>query len=256
MTKQEFYDIKEEFAAVTCKFEQMNKKVNELRAKYNKYFFPQIMANKHLVAEISLLTNLVSLKSKNENDEEIERVRNEFVNKVLAEEIDDINKHNKFVSIVNNFEKHTQEENDQFEFKVENFILDYHPFVNINMNPKVQNVFKLLMTMYYDNNIEGFDEIFEMNKNGLAHPEIGEDDYQRAQKLYLQFKIAYQKNYNELKNQFPLNKEVVFLNEVSMDSEKDDLEISIKKLLGMNEAIHKDYIATFGSDYKIPFQTK
>lgn len=253
MTKKEFQELKEEFAAVTCKFEQFNKKINEIRAKYNKYFFDQIQTSKHIMAETVLLTNLVSLKAKGESDDTIEKTKNDFVNKVLSEEKEDILNHTKLTRIADNFENTSKEDNEKFEFLVENFILDYHPYVNINMNPNVQNVFKLLMKFYYENNIGGFEEVFEMNKQALSHPELAEEDYNRAQTLYNQFKMFYQKNYNDNKNKFPLNKQIVFLNDVALDSERDELEIAIKKELKMNEAIHKDYVATFGSDYKIPF---
>ena len=256
MTKEQYNEMKEEFAAVTYKFEQLNKEIVYFREKYAVNFFHITESSKNLIAETTLLSNLIALKAKGESEEKINTIRENFTAKALEQESLDIKGYNNQVEVAKRREEYKREDLEKFEEEFQDFILNYHPYVNINLDQQLSNVVKLLLRCYYENNIEGFKEVFKMNEKGFIHEELDSSLYTKCEGLYLEFKVYYQKYYNEVKDKFPMNKREIYSNDDSIRAERDLLTIENNKYKTMNEAIHKDYITQFGTDYNIPFQIK
>ena len=250
MNKQEYTEMRQEFAQLVYEYELQLKRGFLTDCRYNVTYFDALKDLRQCEAEIALITQAIQSKPTHKIEDilnALTRAKEEFKKETETTE----NKHNyclQLLSIIDQFDKSVF---DQSEIKFRDFIVNYHPVVCLNTSKEAKQAYDMLKRFYFECNHLGFDEFFGMNKKLFDVGDITEDRYVEASQVYYNFRNTISNALKNLENQYPYNKIAVFNDEMTVLAEKDDLEIRAKKLAEALKNAKKDFFDNFGFDFSI-----
>ncbi|MBQ7641290.1 MAG: hypothetical protein IJS83_02375 [Acholeplasmatales bacterium] len=249
MNKQEYEEMRLEFADLVYRYEAFMKRGYLTDCRYSLTYFEALKEARRYESEAAVITQAIQSKDKYKIEEILKAIDN-AKESYKQEMIQTENKHNYCVqlfSIINKFDKSVFDESENLFRK---FIYDYHPVVCLNASKDAKNVYEMLKKFYFECNHLGFKEFLEMNKKVFEVDPITEDRYVEASQVYFQFRGNINNTFNQLEKQYPYNKISVFEDEMRIIAEKDDLEIRVKKLKELLKNVRKDFFDAFGFEMK------
>ncbi len=245
MNKQEYQEMRDEFATLVYNYEAFLKSGFLTDCRYNVAFFEPLKEIRKCEAEIAVITQAIQAKATHKIEVVLNAIK-EAKEKFATEQLQTENKHNyclQLLSIINKFDKSVFDESEK-EFK--EFILQYHPVVNLNPSKEAKATYDMLKRFYLECNHLGFKEYLATNIKVFEVPELTEDKYVEASKIYFNFRTTINQQFNDLSKKYPNTKINVFEDEITVQSEKDDLEIKAKKLKEGLVSARKDFYDNFG----------
>lgn len=250
MNKQEYEEMRQEFASLIYEYELQLKRGFLTDCRYNATYYDVLKEVRRAEAEIAVMTQAIQSKGNHKIEDilnAINKAKEEYKTELQTTE----NKHNycvQLLSIIDQFDKSVF---DQSEQSFKEFILNYHPVVCLNASKEAKQVYDMLKRFYVECNHLGFKEYFGMNKKVFEVDDITEDRYIEASQVYYNFRNTISNALNNLTNQYPYNKISVFNDEMTVLAEKDDLEIKAKKLSEALKNAKKDFYDNFGFEFSL-----
>ncbi len=251
MNKNEFLEMKNEFAEYIYRYEYFLKcgAIND--CYYNHVFGKNLDEVRKYDLENKLIMGAIKLKSENKPQEEIDKFIADFKQKFADENAKIEEKHRAADIIFANNEKLTPEERKQFEEDYLAYVKANHPIVKCFASEEEEKLFYLLNQLYKENNILGFKEVIEMNKNIFKEVEYKEEDFNQISAYFYDTKKNINADYLQKQNAYPYNKQDVLKNEISIAREMGEIKVRTNQLIASNKELHKDYIENFGEDISI-----
>ena len=250
MNKQEYQEMRDEFAGLVYQYERYLKVGFLTDCRYNAVFFDSLKVIRRCEAEIAVITQAIRAKESHPIDQilkGIEKAKEDFAKEIVQTE----NKHNYCVQLLSIIDKFDKSVFDICEKNFRDFIFAYHPVVNLNTDPNAKNIYEMAKRFYVECNYLGFDEYLENNKKVFEVPEIAEEKYTEASQVYFQFRTTINKTLNELPKSYPYNKIELFNDEMTVRAEKDDLEIKAKQMTEALKSAKKDFKNVFSFDFTL-----
>lgn len=249
MNKEEYIEMRQEFASAVYNFENLMKNGFLADCKYNASFFDSLKKIRESEVQIAVITEAIKDKQNNlpitDILNKIDKHRNDFA----IEQVQTENKHkycNQLLSILTKFDKSAFEASEK---NFRDFLIDYHPVVCLNAKKEARDTYAMLKRFYFECNFVGFQEYLNQNIKAFETDPINEDRYVEASQVYFRFRNTIAETINKSKDQYPYNKIMLFNDEMTVQSEKDDLEIKAKKMAEALAAAKKDFNEVFGFDF-------
>ena len=251
MNKNEFLQMKNEFAEYIYRYEYFVKcgAINDLY--YNHYFGRALDEVRFYELENNLMVEAIRRKNNNESLEEINKFIEGFKEKFNNENKTIEEKHQLADQVVEYNEKLTVEEKKQFEEDYLAYVKANHPIVKVIATQDEDQIFSAAQKYYNTNNIKAFKDLMEASKEAFTEVEYKEEDYTKISAYYYDIKKNINQDYMNKQNNYPFNKMDVLKNEISIARETGDIKVRKNKLAAANKEIHKDYIENFGEDLSL-----
>ena len=250
MNKQEYTEMRQEFAQKIYEYELYLKRGFLTDCRYNVTYFDALKALRRCEAEVALITQAINSKPTHKIEDilnALTHAKEEYKKESQTTE----NKHNYCVQLLSIIDKFDKSVFEQSEIKFRDFIVNYHPVVCLNSSKEAKQTYDMLKRFYFECNHIGFDEFLKTNLEIFDIGNIEEDRYVEASQVYYNFRNTIDNALKNLENQYPYNKIAVFNDEMTVLAEKDDLEIKAKKLAEGLKNAKKDFFDNFGFDFSI-----
>ena len=250
MNKQEYNEMREEFASLVYQYERYLKVGFLTDCRYNALFFDELKKLRRAEAEIALISQAIQAKENNKIDvilNAIDKTKAEFKKELVQTE----NKHNYCVQLLSIVDKFDKSVFDLSEKYFRDFIFTHHPVVNLNAKKEAKDIYELLKRFYFECNYLGFKEFLNSNIKVFECDEVTEEKYVEASQVYFQFRNTINNTLNELSKKYPYNKNDIFNDEMTVQAEKDDIEIQAKKMTEALKNARKDFFDAFGFEIKL-----
>lgn len=248
MNRKEFEEIQEQMAKSLIVYERFLKKSNYLKAKYNCHFGKYTEQELKYRIENDIMINVVKMITEEKSVDEIEQLI-EKGKKMYAKTMVDLAnefKHDTFV--VYNFEN---TDLNVMEEIFEKYVRENHPAIKMAISNEEAQVYNALRALYCDNNIPGFENVLELNKNLLSKVEYTEDKFVEYYKYYLKTARDIQNDMEKKLKAFPFDKEEMFKDNISLAAEEGELRVRVNKLSQANKNLHKDLTKLYGEDINL-----
>lgn len=248
MNKQEYQEMRNEFAELVYNYEAFLKSGFLTDCRYNISFFNELKRVRKAEAELNIIVGAIKAKESHPIDDvlkSIENAKQNYKNELIQTE----NKNNycrQLLSIIDKFDKSVFDASEKY-FK--DFIYEYHPVVNLNAKKEAKDAYDMLKRFYVECNHLGFKEFLGQNIEFFKVPEITEDRYVEASQVYFRFRGTINESINKLKDTYPYNKYEIFNDEMTVLAERDDIEIKAKKMEEALKSARADFKSTFGFDF-------
>lgn len=251
MNKKEFLEMQEELARYIMVVNQKHKLAFQTRVRYFAAFNDIIKVNRELEVETGMLQASIKMKIEGKSMEDIHK----FQDEVRAEYIKNEEKLEaqtaKFKTIVERMDSMSQKDRQKLDEAYLDFLLNYYPPVKVNTPDKYKHAALALDNFYFEDDAEHFLELFELNKENFASVgDIKEEEYNSVSMYYYDLR----KNLNAglpKDDEFPLNKAAIFVDEKLMLAERQSAYDARQYILGLCEAVHKDYVDTMDEDVSL-----
>ena len=247
MNKQEFEEMKGEFALIIYNYEKFIKDCILIDYKYNSRFFDLLQKIRYYEVENGLMARCIQAHVEGK-DTEVEKIVDDF-EKGYKQELDSATKKHLIATRVNDYNsKLDPEKVKEFEVYYVDFISKHHPVVHALASKEEQEVYEKLKVYYYENNIDGFMKQFNDSLNTFKEVEYPEEMYSKISQYYYDIRQRIGQDYAKKQQVYPFVKKDVFNDEMSIAYEEGELKTHLNKLMADNKKIHQDFIKAFGSD--------
>lgn len=250
MNKQEFLEMKEEFALIIYNYEKFLKDCILLDYRYNDQFFDLLQKIRYYEVENGLMATILQGKSKDANFE-VDKVLDDFKKGFMQELLNAESKHGVAHEVVSHLNDLTEDENKEFEAFYQKFIALNHPVVKALVTDEEKEIYEKLKIYYYENNYKGFMEAYELNKNVFKEPEYPEDIYSKISQYYYDVRKNIGADFTKRQKSYPFIKMGVFKDDMTVAEEDAQLKTNYNKLLGDNKKLHQDYVRMFNHDISL-----
>lgn len=250
MNKQEFLEMKAEFALIIYNYEKFLKDSVLVDYRYNDKFFDLLQKIRYFEVENGLM--VTCLQNKSQNPEfDITKVLDDFKKGYTAELENSKNKHEVAHVVVSHLDDLTEEENKEFEALYQKFISENHPVVKALVSDEEKEVYEKLKVFYYENNYHGFKEAYELNKDVFKEVDYPEDVFPKISQYYYDIRKTIGADFTKRQKSYPFIKMPVFKDDMTIAEEDANLKTNYNKLLIDNKKLHQDYIRMFGRDVSL-----
>lgn len=250
MNKQEFLEMKEEFALIIYNYEKFLKDCILLDYRYNDQFYDLLQKVRYYEVENGLMATCLQNRSQNP-EFDITKVIEDFKKGYSNELLNAKGKHEIAHAVVAHLNDLTDDESKEFEAMYQKFIAENHPVVKAIITDEERAVYEKLKIFYYENNYKGFKEAYELNKDVFKEPEYPEDQYSKISAYYYDVRKNIGADFNKRQKNYPFTKRAVFQDDMTIAEEDANLKTNYNKLLSDNKKIHQDYFRTFGNDISL-----
>ncbi|MCR5232149.1 MAG: hypothetical protein K6B64_05830 [Acholeplasmatales bacterium] len=253
MNKQEFEELKNEFALIIYNYEKFIKDNILLDYKYNARFFDLLQKVRYYEVENGLMAR--SIQAHNEGqDSVLPKILSDFEAGYKQELANADTKHRIAVKVNDYNKKVAPEVTAEFEKEYVEFIKLHHPVVHALAPKEEQDIYEKLKVYYYENNYEGFKKAYAEAMPKFQDIEYPEDMYTKISEYYYDIRKRIGQDFQKKQTVYPFIKKDVFTDEMSEAYEEGELKANLSKVIADNKKIHKDYVKTFGQD--ITFNVK
>lgn len=247
MNKQEFLEMKDEFALIIYNYEKFLKDCVLLDYKYNDHFYEFLQKIRYYEVENGLLASCINGRRQDPNFE-VEKVFADF-KKGYTQELDNmVRKHEIAHVVVQHQGDFTEEENKEFEQMYQKFIAENHPVVKALVTDEEKLAYEKLKAFYYENNYTGFKEAYELNKDVFKEVEYPEDIFAKISQYYYDVRKNIGAEFNKRQKSYPFVKRGVFQDDMTIAEEDANLKTNYNRLLSDNKKLHNDFMNMFGKD--------
>ncbi len=250
MNRQEFLEMKDEFALIIYNYEKFLKDCILLDYRYNDQFFDLLQKVRYFEVENGLLATCLQNRSQNP-EFDTTKVLSDFKEGYSKELENALEKHKVAHSVVSHLNDNTPDENKEFEKIYQDFIKENHPVVKALVTDEEKELYEKLKIFYYENNYKGFMEAYELNKDTFKEVEYPEDLFAKISQYYYDIRKNIGADFTKRQKGYPFIKKDVFQDDMTIAEEDANLKTSYNKLLGDNKKLHQDYIKMFGSDLSL-----
>lgn len=250
MNKQEYTEMRQEFAQLIYEYELYLKRGFLTDCRYNVIYYDTLRELRTYEAELAIMSQAIQSKSKHKIEDilnAITRAKEEFKKETETT----VNKHTycqQLLQIIDRFDKSVFELS---ETKFKDFVVNYHPVVCLNSNPEAKKAYDMLKRFYLESNYIGFDDYLKKNMNIFDVGDLNDDKYVEASQVYYNFRNTINNSMKNLEKQYPYNKMSVFNDDMTVLAEKDDLEIRAKKISESIKNAKKDFFDNFGFEFSL-----
>ena len=247
MNKQEFGELKDEFALIIYNYEKFIKDCILLDYKYNDRFFDLLQKVRFYEVENALMARLIQAHTEN-HDSELEKIIDDF-QKGYKQELSNADVKHRIATRVNEHNnKLNPEQVQEFEKEYLEFIKQHHPVVNALSTKEEQEAYEKLKVYYYENNIDGFHKTYEASKEVFKTIEYPDDIFTKISEYYYDMRKRIGQDIAKKQGVYPFVKKNVFVDDMSIAYEEGEIKASLSKLITDNKKIHADYSKMFGED--------
>ena len=247
MNKQEFGELKDEFALIIYNYEKFIKDCILLDYKYNDRFFDLLQKVRFYEVENALMARCIQAHVEN-HDAELEKIIDDF-QKGYKQELSNAEvKHRIAIRVNEHNKKLTPEQVEEFEKEYVEFIKNHHPVGNALLTKEEQEAYEKLKVYYYENNIEGFHKAYEEAKAVFKTPEYPDEVFTKISEYYYDIRKRIGQDFTRKQALYPFTKKDVFVDDMSIAYEEGEIKATLSKLISDNKKIHVDYSKAFGSD--------
>jgi hypothetical protein len=250
MNKEEYIEMRQEFASLVYAFENFMKNGFLADCKYNVAFYDNLVQIRE--SELRLSVIVAAMKDK-ENNTPIDQILSKIEKTKIdynVEKIQTENKHKYCLQLIQILSKFDKSAYDASETHMKDFLIKYHPVVCLNAKKEAREKYEMLKRFYFECNFVGFQEFLNENIQIFETGEINEDRYVEASQVYFRFRQTITDSLNKSKELYPYNKIELFNDDMTIQAEKDNLDIKLKQLKNSLKAAEKDFKNEFGFDFK------
>lgn len=251
MNIKEFNEIKEQFGQTMYAYEQFIKKGYLLEMMYNYHFHDEIVIEYKINIENELYKNVLDMLHSKQSldlvDAYIDNAR-----KIHAQNLVSLDKKfNNAKAIVHKMDSMSEEEDVKLEEEFKKFVMISHPAVRGSVSKEDSSMYKQARQFYLINNLPGFIEIQQLFMKSFVPSEIKEEDYVKYSQYYYKTMEDMKLDAANKVNQFPYSIENVFDDDITLASEKAEFKVKLNKISGLNDALKKDIIETYGEEINL-----
>lgn len=249
MNRQEFDELRSEFAEYIYKYEYFLKcgYLNDLY--YNKTFNKDLELNALLEFENSVIYTACKEKEANKDFDPKDLFAIAVKNKSeLMESIK--SKKEKSARIVERVEKMPLAERQQMENEYLNIVKLYHPVIRVFVTEEEKNVYNRIRQFYNENDANGIREIFELNKNLFAPIEYKPEQYTQVSAFFYDNQKRINADYTKKSKEYPFNMGDVLKDEITIARETGEIRTKHTQLLRSNQELKKAYKNLYGTDFQ------
>lgn len=250
MNREEFNELQSEFAEYIYRYEYFLKTGYLNDFYYNLKFQDDIATNSKIEYE-----NSVMLTAINESKAKPEFNLNEFLEfvkgnkKDLEANVEDKIKRAKLIT--GNTDRLSVDEKKDFEKLYLETIKKYHPVVRVFVDENEKKIFETLRSFYNDNNVGGFKEFLDLNKDNFKPIDYAEDTFSKVAGFYYQNQKNINADFTKKSGTYPFNKREVFKDDISISREGGEFKVNYTRLLRDNQNLKLQYKQLFGVDLDI-----
>lgn len=251
MNKEEYIEMRQEFASLIYDFENFMKNGFLADCKYNVAFYDSLRKIRDAEMQVAVISSALKDKKNNVEITEILKKIEDAKKNYSVETLQTENKHKyctQLIQILSKFDKSAYEASEKH---MRDFLIKYHPVVCLNAKKEARDTYEMLKRFYFECNFVGFQEYLNQNITVFEVEEINEDRYVEASQVYFRFRQTIMDSINKSKDKYPYNKITLFNDDMTIQAEKDDLEIKADKVQTGLKAAKKDFFDTFGFEFKI-----
>ena len=250
MNKEEYIEMRQEFASLIYDFENFMKNGFLADCKYNVAYYDTLREIRKTEMTVAVIAHAMKDKENNVPITEILKKIENAKKDYDVEQLQTENKHKyctQLIQILSKFDKSAYEASEKH---MRDFLIKYHPVVCLNTKKEARDTYEMLKRFYFECNFVGFQEYLDKNITMFEVPEITEDRYVEASQVYFRFRQTITDSLMKSQDKYPYNKIKLFNDDITIQAEKDELEIKAKKLKQGLAAAQKDFKESFGFDFK------
>ena len=251
MNKEEYIEMRQEFASLIYDFENFMKNGFLADCKYNVAFYDSLRKIRDAEMQVAVISSALKDKKNNVEITEILKKIEDAKKNYSVETLQTENKHKyctQLIQILSKFDKSAYEASEKH---MRDFLIKYHPVVCLNAKKEARDTYEMLKRFYFECNHLGFTEYFGTVKEKFEVAPVEEDRYTEASQVYFKFRNQITATIEKMKNTYPYNKSTIFSDEMTVMAEKDDLEIKSKRLSEALVSARKDFNEKFGFDFDL-----
>ena len=250
MNKQEFLEMKAEFALIIYNYERFLKDCVLIDYKYNDKFYDLLQKIRYYEVENGLMARCLQEKSKDPTFD-ITPIIVDF-QKGYSQELENASRKHEVAHVVNSHQNDlTEDERKEFEKLYQDFIAENHPIVKALVSDEEKEVYEKLKIFYYENNYKGFKEAYELNKAVFKEPEYTEDVFTKISQYYYDIRKNIGADFTKRQKLYPFVKKDVFTDDLTVAEEDANLKTTYNKLISDNKKLHADFVRMFVKDISL-----
>ncbi len=250
MNREEFKELKDEFALIIYNYEKFIKDCILLDYKYNTRFYDLLTKVRFYEVENTLLARCIQAHVEN-RDPDIEKIIDDF-HKGFKQEMDNsVVKHKIAKTVTEHNAKLNPDEVQAFEKDYVGFIKEHHPVVHALATKEEQEAYEKLKVYYYENNIDGFKKAFEEATPVFKNTEYPEDVFTKISEYYYDIRKRIGQDFTKKQTLYPFVKKEVFADDMSEAREEGELKAQLSKLMADNKKLHADIQKAINYDIKL-----
>lgn len=251
MNKKEFDEILYDYSKKINIFERINKEAYLLDMKYIFTFKEYSIDDFLYTQENKSLFEIIQKINDKENME--------AVDKFIQEKKLEMDKLKKFINnkniAANQINIHQGELTEEVKKEIEDLFFDfcqkYHPAVKMKVSKQEANLYYNLRQAYFEDNFAMLDSLYNEYKKAFDVISFNESQYIEVAQYYYETSRGTDNQIYKMKHEYPLVKENVFEDELSIAREKSELRVHLNKLKEANKNLHKDIINLYGEDINL-----
>ena len=250
MNRQEFDEMRDEFAIIIYNYEKFLKDCILLDYRYNTQYFDILQKIRFYEVENGLMARCFQAREENA-DADVSNIIDNF-QKGYKQEVNNALKKHKIATVVTKHSLELSEEDSKaFEELYQKFIHDHHPVVKALINDEEKNAYERLKVYYYENNFEGFKEAYELNKEVFLEPEYTEEIFSQISSYYYDIRKRIGQDFTKKQKAYPFTKKDVFVDDMSIAYEEAELKTALSKAIRDNHQFHEEFQKRFGFDVSV-----
>ena len=247
MNKQEFEELKNEFALIIYNYEKFIKDSILLDYKYNARFFDVLQKVRFYEVENALMSRCIQAHMENK-DSELEKIIDDFQKGYKQELMNAEVKHRIATRVDSHNKSLDPQAVQEFEKEYIEFIKKHHPVVNALATKPEQEAYDKLKVYYYENNIDGFKKAYEEALPTFKEIDYPEESFTKISEYYYDIRKRIGQDFTRKQTMYPFIKKDVFTDDMATAYEEGEIKANLSRLIADNKKIHADYTNTFGSD--------
>lgn len=251
MNRLEFNEMVKEFGEDVYSFEKFLKKGFILEASYITVYNGLLKDINYITFENNLLKDGMEKLKNNQSLEDINKYLLENKKKVNDTIAQLVTRDIYYKKVYDSAYQFLSKENEELEEIYKDYCLKHHPAVRAFISKQEEELSNYLKKEYFEDNLENLKTLLEKNQGVFINDEIEESKFNDVSGHYFKLRKNMNVERQTRLQKYPYIKENVFKDDLSIASEEADLRIQLKKLKDLNEALHKDYVANFGNDFKL-----
>lgn len=251
MNRQEFNEMRKEFAEYVYNYEYFQKVGFITDMYYTNKFSPELIKIQKLEIENIVMSQSLDLILKGEPLENIKNYCEESKNRYSKDFTKFSNKIMKSEQFIKHHESMSIDEKNEFEKEYLKFCIELHPVVKCKVQKEENEAYLVLRDFYFTNNYSGFKEFIELNKQSFQEVDYLESEFNTISSFYLENKTRINADYNKRHTLYPYTKNDVIKDEISIAREQGDLHAQITNLMRSNKELHEKFKNQFGYEYSV-----
>lgn len=250
MNRQEFQELKDEFALIIYNYEKFIKDCILLDYRYNTRYYDLLTKVRFYEVENTLIARCIQAHVEN-RDPEIEKIIDDF-HKGYKQELENSTvKHKIAKTVTEHNQKLDPEEVKQFETEYVDFIKHHHPVVHALATKEEQEAYEKLKVYYYENNIEGFKKALAEATPVFQDPEYPDEVFTKVSEYYYDIRKRIGQDFTKKQTLYPFVKKAVFNDDMSEAYEEGELKSNLSKLMSDNKKLHADIVKAINYDINL-----